>query len=378
MTLETRINSDDPAVVSLCERYWDFQDGKFLETVKQIQASNPFDAQVYKIVSEHCVAYSTELDCSACNKPFVFKNRGEFTRLFGKTDHVNWVCSKCELENKKAIADEQREVLLSAFEHAKEYPLKIEELDVRQAVLLRALILYSATEDLSHINPFDRGQIVPFSPLLDFSIELLREMYQSSLISIHPNTDLRLLDFSEGLSFRFDLTDVPWALALEHGCSLEEFSGQLAEKISSLEYLESDPDGVRNLCHEVSLKECIAYLEGVTDEYDFNFRVGPKTLEAINKALKYFSVAQVYNFIWRAGKDAAAYFQRSMVPKAQAANSIVGSIDRAVDQALANDWDVKPYRRRYNEPQSVLSKVVFNHLLHTDDGGFNKSLDKLL
>lgn len=378
MVLKVVVDSDDPEIIELCERYWDFQEERFVETVEQIESDNSLSKTIHYVISKYCFAFSTEFDCTVCNTPFRYKNRTEFIRLYGKVDHVDWVCAECEKNKSRVKEEAQRNKLIADFENAKEYPLIVEELGVREAVLLRTLILYSATEDMSYIDTFDRGQVVPFSPLYDYSIKLVREMYHSSIINIHPYTNLSLLDFSEDLSFRFSLTQIPWVLSLNKDISMEEFSSQLSKKISSLDYIDSDAEELRNLCYEISLNECIAYLETIIDEYDFNFRVGPKTIEALNKALNHFSVAQVYNFIWRAGKDAAAYYQRSMVSKSQAANSIVGSIDRSVDQALANKWEVKPYRRRYDEPQSVLSKVVFNHLLHTDDGGFNSLLSKLL
>ena len=89
-------------------------------------------------------------------------------------------------------------------------------------------------------------------------------------------------------------------------------------------------------------------------------------------------MAQVYNFIWRATKDAAAYYMRSSISKRQAANSVVGNISRNMERALANGWDVKPFNRNYNLPQSSLSRIIFNVVLGTDDGGFEKTLHELI
>lgn len=62
---------------------------------------------------------------------------------------------------------------------------------------------------------------------------------------------------------------------------------------------------------------------------------------------------------------------RSPISKRQAANSVVGNITRSMESALANEWDVKPYHRNYNLPQSSLSRVIFNMILGTDDGGLD-------
>ncbi len=87
---------------------------------------------------------------------------------------------------------------------------------------------------------------------------------------------------------------------------------------------------------------------------------------------------RTYNFIWRAVRDAAAYYMRSYVSKKQAANMVVRSItSRSLEQALAHDWDVKAFSRNYDLPQSSLSRIIFNTLLGTDDGGFNQPLHEL-
>ncbi|MGP9797445.1 hypothetical protein ACT3UJ_08810 [Halomonas sp. 86] len=41
---------------------------------------------------------------------------------------------------------------------------------------------------------------------------------------------------------------------------------------------------------------------------------------------------------------------------------------------MANEWEVKPFGRNYNLPQSSLSRVIFNMILGTDDGGFDYRL----
>ncbi len=115
------------------------------------------------------------------------------------------------------------------------------------------------------------------------------------------------------------------------------------------------------------------------DHYNqLSFSPGEKTLQTISVCLENFSVAQLYNFIWRAARDTAAYYMRSSISKKQAANSVVRSISRSLEQSLANDWDVKPFSRNYNLPQSSLSRIIFNTLLGTDDGGFNSPLHELL
>ena len=110
------------------------------------------------------------------------------------------------------------------------------------------------------------------------------------------------------------------------------------------------------------------------EEHQLYLSPGEKSRQMLSRCLEHFSVAQVYNFIWRAAKDAAAYYMRSSISKRQAANSVVGNISRSMERALANEWEVKPFGRNYNLPQSSLSRVIFNMILGTDDGGFTYRL----
>ncbi|HZJ93508.1 MAG TPA: hypothetical protein VFD09_10565 [Thiopseudomonas sp.] len=132
------------------------------------------------------------------------------------------------------------------------------------------------------------------------------------------------------------------------------------------------------LCKEIQLQECLAFLKVKLEEHQFDFSPGEKTQHTLRQCLKKFSVAQTYNFLWRAARDAAAYYMRSYVSKRQAANTVVRSISRSLEQALANDWNVTAFSRNYDLPQSSLSHIVFNVLLGTDDGGFKQPLHELL
>lgn len=145
----------------------------------------------------------------------------------------------------------------------------------------------------------------------------------------------------------------------------------------ALQNLQHSPEFIE-LCQEVQLQECLGFLKATLEEHQLYLSPGEKTQQVLGQCLEKFSVAQVYNFIWRAARDAAAYYMRSSISKKQAGNSVVGSISRNMEQALANDWYVKPFNRNYNLPQSSLSRIVFNTLLGTDDGGFKHPLHKLL
>lgn len=66
-------------------------------------------------------------------------------------------------------------------------------------------------------------------------------------------------------------------------------------------------------------------------------------------------------------------YMQSPISKRQAANSVVGSISRYMEQSLAKNWGVKSFKRNYNLPQFSLSNTV----LGTDDEDFKQPLHEL-
>src|SRR5262249_52948054 len=120
----------------------------------------------------------------------------------------------------------------------------------------------------------------------------------------------------------------------------------------------------------VALQECLQYMRLIMREHGFEPKIGEKTLLVLKTALANFSIGQVYNFLWRAARDAAAFYVREGISKAHAANIVPGSIQRMAERARAEGWQVKTYRRDFRAPQSQLSQVLFTMALQLPDGGF--------
>jgi len=158
--------------------------------------------------------------------------------------------------------------------------------------------------------------------------------------------------------------------------SLPPYTDQFSVITTTL--IKDDYNEVVSLCHEISRIECLSYLSQVLAVHKLQYNHGKKTQLVISKALEAFSVGQVYNFIWRAAKDAAAFYVRQRSSRDHAAKTVVGNIERQLEQALANKWNVKAYQRNYDYRQSMVSRVLFNTMLGTDDGGFHQLLSSII
>ena len=62
---------------------------------------------------------------------------------------------------------------------------------------------------------------------------------------------------------------------------------------------------------------------------------------------------------------------RENASKLHAANTVPGFIQRAAERAIAEDWSVKPFRRNFEVPLSVISQVLFTTALKLPEDGLS-------
>ncbi|WP_223789939.1 hypothetical protein [Marinicella meishanensis] len=378
MSLELDIFDLESPNAELCQLYWGFDDeGEFKLSVKQISENFGISsAELLKIVKSNCCAFSTSVFCDCCGEAYVYANRSDYINQ--QKYNGNITCEDCINEAQQSESLRKKAAIQAIIDN-NDYELSVGALTVKQAVFLYALIRHSANENLTGLNEFRLNTSELFSPDKDYSIKVLKELHDQDTILIDPDSELEHITLLENGGFQYYIDRVKWFLPLSNAYkNMNQFISELDNSITSMSFIDDAYEEVVELCKEVSLQECIGYLNFVLSKHQLNFNPGEKTILAINKALERYSVSQVYNFIWRAGRDAAAYYMRSHVPKKQAANTVVGSIERQIERAEANDWEVTAYRRVYSLQQSQVSRVLFNLLLHTDDGGFGLTIDKLL
>jgi hypothetical protein len=372
------IFSEDKKVLEICTTYWAVDEyGQFDATVADITSRFGINSSsLLKLVKNNSAAYSDEVFCKICQAPYQFINRTDYNNF---STPVHWICTDCQVLQQTNMEKEQRDALQRTLEARITNALTVDDLSFRQAVYLLALIRFAANEELSIINPYETNKIQCFSPDYGFDISVLKTLYRSGVTAINPLSDLDSFEFNEEGGFSFDLTRVAWCFVLPDGLSHPRYLVEALElKMSSGDYINQNHDEVSELVKEISLLECINYLEFVVAEHQLSFTPGEKTKLILGQVLEKFSVAQAYSFIWRSAKDAAAFYMRAQVNRKHAANTVVSNIQRQYEQAIANNWDVKAFRRNYDRPQSVISQVVFNTCLKTDDGGFSKPLNELI
>jgi hypothetical protein len=371
MTL--KIFTDDPELFSICKDYWAFaEDGTFAKTVAKIaEGAGLVVKDVTKIVREHSQFCSPSVLCNVCSSPFSYASRAEYS---AKTVSAVWTCANC-LKTAVNEVNESKYVLIS---HDVAQGLKRQVnpllLTPKQLISLAAIARFAANETLTLIEPFLLIQGDESSPRDEYSHAILTELYKQNILLISPESDLDFITLDDKGGYSFFLKKVKFLVAHFDPEALIIESERI---LSSKEYADMYQAELKVFAMEICREECLAYLERALSEHQLYYSVGEKTLMVLSKGLESFSVAQMYSFIWRAAKDAAAFHIRNRVSRDHAAKTVVGNIEKQIERATANDWDVAAYRRNPKIPQSTLSRVLFNTVLRTADGGFTIPIVKL-
>ena len=382
MDLTLRYLTDDQTIIELCNRYWEMDaDGQFAYKVNDlILPAGIHSRTVSAFVAEHCRVCNPEIACPDCGRPHLFASRSEYQQR--RSWRFQWQCDDCrqvEADCKHAAqqAAEKARRLQIQQHYGTVRPIPLDpykELSFKTAVALLALLRIGASEDLSVINPIGEANGL-YAPTEELATDLLRLLYRNKCIYVHPSSSPNA--FAEDVQ-TFYLFRVAWVPPVDES---HDPRGVL-EAIESIFRKRTWPkewfDEILLFWRELALHECLQYLQVCMVEHGFEFNPGEKTKQVLSGALENYTVAQLYVFIYRAVKDAAAYMVSNRVSKKQAANSTIGRIQRQAERALAEGWEIKPYRRDWRAPESMVGHVLYRVALKVGDSGINYTPSHIL
>lgn len=372
--MQLEMLTDDKECARICEDYWQQnEDGKFALKVQEIATNYGMKPHILSsYVKEHSYVWLATVCCMRCEEPYRFETRGQYQE---RNRYKRSVCTDCRKAERQAIADAKRSLLVKMRQSAQSKTIDLAALDLKSTIYLMATILALGAETLSSIEPLYDYPACALSPDFSYDEKILRYLLDKHLLLISLNTRQEAIELHENALASISLGMSTFDLTLSQHQIAELASDFLDSQV--IHNIRQAPEFIE-LCKEIQLNECLGFLKTMLEEHKLSFVPGAKTKQVLTQCLEEFSVAQIYNFIWRAATNAAAYYMRSSISKRQAANSVVGAISRYMEQALANDWDVKSFKRNYSFPQSSLSRIVFNTVLGTEDGGFKQPLHELI
>lgn len=376
------LTSDDE-INNLCESYWLINsDLEFkFKTTELVKTYNISTNKITKNVRESSNAESTEIVCQNCDSHYFYTSRSDLQEKQRSLEWYvnNWTCNICvakkkeeerqEIEKKK----EQLRKIIKENYADKQIVLNLDKITLEESVYLLSFIRFCGNEELTYASPLESTTFHDrLSPQSDFDYDILIHLYRNNIIRVHPDSPLEAF-IGEGAE-QFYPKKVFWLLPISQN------SGDTQGLIMELEEVfrtEKFPQNWINekliLWKKIALNECLEYLANSLTEHNLTLSPGEKTIGVLNSSLENFSVGQIYNLIWRAAKDAAAFLVRTGTFKKHAANTVVGKIQGYGERAVAEKWDIKAYRRPYNCPQSIISQVFFNTVLKIGEMGFSKT-----
>ena len=255
-------------------------------------------------------------------------------------------------------------------------PLCFEKRTLENAVCLVAAFRASQSEYFQFIYPLNNtlapGSQNAVTPGSLFTTDLIKHLRAQGIIEAAPESDHEAFDWNENdMPATFAIYKAIWQIAPVAGCdnSLVELLEAAFRKLDASSGIQILP-----LWRKIALHECLEFLKLHLSKHGLPFKPGPKTKMVIEDGLTTYSVSQIYNQIHRATKDAAAYYMEksSTITVFQAANSVVWRIQKLIEYARVQKWDITRYRRNFDCPRSEISRVLFDAVLKIGDAGFDE------
>ncbi|WP_328534754.1 restriction endonuclease [Micromonospora zamorensis] len=238
-----------------------------------------------------------------------------------------------------------------------------------------AFALAALLEDAEEISRGVSAPIVArtdrFTPISEYDFSLLDELTDLGLLCLHPSSAVEAFAWNDDGTLSESHYPMLVAYHLPGVDSLDGRVERYLESFATVVYREAWPDRwveqFSDFWFDLAVAECKAYLVHMLQRHGLDFTPGQKTDDVFRRALKWYSIGQVYYFIWRAAKESAAYRVREKVPAKQAANSAVTRISADIDRAYAQGWQIGVYQRDSRLPVSTLSHILFSRALRLED-----------
>lgn len=122
----------------------------------------------------------------------------------------------------------------------------------------------------------------------------------------------------------------------------------------------------------IAKNECIEYYLYLLEQRGYKIEsIGEKTHAIFEALLEDFSVSQIFKISWMSIRDTTDYLVRENLPSWKGKNMFIGAIQRKGDRAIAEKWAIKPSKRDFNCPQTVISSTFSDVFLGEAEKAFN-------
>jgi len=381
-SIELQVFTENPNEAAALRAYWALaEDGEsWAQTVAAVrQEFGLTQREMQRVVQESGMAVVNDIECPSCGVPREVTSRSNYSDVLRQG---NAMCLECRAEEKehreeaaRQRAEKRRQALAERFPVHIGEAIDVQALTLFEAVALHALFSDPAVEDAGLTTPTNlwpkERRWAPASLRFDYERHLLHSEHQF-LIAAHRDAplDAFVWEDDDTPTGSFYLGKVSYYL-IGPEADLRTRVPRILAELNRIFREGPWPDAWfnqwRDLWEEVALAHASAYLDMKLGEHKLEMKQGDGTRTALADALATFSLGQVFNFIYRAARDSAAYYQRGGVNKRQAANSTVSRISASADRARASGWEIKSFGLPWNLPFSAIAETFFSKVMWQAD-----------
>ena len=282
-------------------------------------------------------------------------------------DSPSCQCVNCKKDlelSRKAEEESMRRMIQEEYSLKDNIERYISSLTLRERVLLGALLRTGLDENYTRIKPLDE-QKSKLSPRASYDIEILRSLFLTKALVVHPASSIDAFDQSGRATF-------PNTFFLNKVCfhvNVDSYNDDIntlkvlshPEQQDFEAYSASD---FHALWKEIALEECMEYLENRLTQVGFPFTVGEKTTTIFNDLLDNFSTNQIFYIIHKSVTTASASYLENNLSRQHAANWAINNCQRYGERCISNKWNVYGYHRDRNCPQSTVSSFFFDRVMN--------------
>lgn len=360
-------HSTDPEEITLAERYFAMDaTGKFVENVadllpfREITKVSQLAAAMRRIVQ----ALDKNQQCPQCGN---FEELSSRTQAKKSHQIMRYLCTCCQQKQQQELLLQRAQAKHELHEHIKALvtthtAMTIEYMALPDDVVLILLALDRAINPRLETGSFRRGDCSALAPA--YISTFIDKLVHARAIVDHPQLakpDTYFLQ--DGKVYRY--TDqIVYKLVPDT---------QLGGGSTLLGLLEAkqltNNAAIRNLWLDYATADCMAYLfnqcelHGLPTDQELNDKIH----SAIRVTLMKYSVAQVWNLIWKIVRDAATLSTRDYYTRPKAAGTMPGKIQRQLEKIERGDaLPLKEWGRPDWQPAGTLGHL-FQELYAIDE-----------
>lgn len=278
------------------------------------------------------------------------------------------------LEKEAKIEEQKRKYLNQILSEDNWVKKEENELEFEDRLYLAVVLRAALSENMMYTEPLKEYSGL-LAPTEEFESEIIKTLTARGILVPH-----KISNFN---SFRIEFKDEEMQSAkVSHNIydvfyriNIEPSDMNYNEMIKRLMYPSPELFS-KEFCYEmwkkIAYHESLQYLLFQMNEVGYSFNSGEKTKTVLENLIESFSVAQVYNIIYRAVANSTARYQSGKITKIHAQNSVITSCEIQGEKALAENWNLKGYNRIRELPETLISKVLYNSIMKISELGFHE------